>query len=123
MVHLLFFLPGSLYWVFTDTVAKSGYPRPLSDWGMWTKSGKMVERLDAAFIWAHNGMTYLFSGGEFWRFDESRKGERVTNQPEPDYPRDSSLWRGVPTRMDDIISWGEGNTKYGGMSEVFLMPI
>ncbi|XP_076008086.1 matrix metalloproteinase-17 isoform X2 [Genypterus blacodes] len=108
---IVFFI-GSLYWVFQDTQAKAGYPRPLSDWGMRTKSGKMVERLDAAFIWAHNGMTYLFSGGEFWRFDESRKGERVTKQPEQGYPRDSGLWKGVPTHMDDIISWGEGDAYF-----------
>lgn len=66
-----------------------------------------MDRVDAAFIWAHNGKTYLFSGGEFWRFDESRR-EQGASQPDPDYPRDNSLWEGVPSHMDDIISWGEG---------------
>ncbi|KAF7659514.1 hypothetical protein LDENG_00295770 [Lucifuga dentata] len=107
---IIFFI-GSQYWVFKDTVAMDGYPRPLSDWGMKTKSGEMVERVDAAFIWAHNGMTYLFSGGEFWRFDESRKGQQVMH-PESGYPRDSSLWKGVPSLMDDIISWGEGDSYF-----------
>lgn len=91
----------------------SGYPRPLSEWGMKRKSGALVDRVDAAFIWAHNGKTYLFSQGEFWRFDESRKGQRGTLQPEPGYPRDNSLWTGVPSRMDDIISWGEGTVQMG----------
>lgn len=86
-----------------------GYPRPLSEWGMKTKNGVLVDRVDAAFIWAHNGKTYLFSSGEFWRFDESRKGEQVNSKPDPGYPRDNSLWAGVPSDMDDIISWGEGN--------------
>lgn len=86
----------------------AGYPRPLSDWGMKRKSGKPVDRVDAAFIWAHNGKTYLFSGGEFWRFDESKKDDRETRQPEQDYPRDNSLWAGVPAHMDDVISWREG---------------
>ncbi|KAA8581623.1 hypothetical protein FQN60_003204, partial [Etheostoma spectabile] len=93
-------------------VAMSGYPRPLSDWGMRTKNGVLVDRVEAAFIWAHNGKTYLFSGGEFWRFDESRVGEQVTRQPESGYPRDNSLWEGVPAHMDDIISWGEGDAYF-----------
>lgn len=87
----------------------SGYPRPLADWGMQRKDGTLVDRVDAAFIWAHNGKTYLFSGGEFWRFDESQRGSQVTWQPDPDYPRDNSIWGGAPIRMDDVISWGEGN--------------
>ncbi|XP_034050453.1 matrix metalloproteinase-17 isoform X2 [Thalassophryne amazonica] len=109
--RIIFFI-GSQYWVFRDTVAMDGYPRPLSDWGMKTGSGKMVERVDAAFVWAHNGKTYLFSGGEFWRFDESRIGQEASRQPEPGYPRDSSLWKGVPANVDDIISWGEGDAYF-----------
>ncbi|XP_072229712.1 matrix metalloproteinase-17 [Leuresthes tenuis] len=109
--RIIFFI-GSQYWVFKDTAAMSGYPRPLSDWGMKTKSGALVDRVDAAFIWAHNGKTYLFSGGQFWRFDESQKSGQVPKQPEPGYPRDNSLWGGMPTHMDDIISWGEGDAYF-----------
>ncbi|XP_061613080.1 matrix metalloproteinase-25 [Phyllopteryx taeniolatus] len=108
---IVFFI-GSQYWLFKDTMAMSGYPRPLSEWGMKRKSGALVDRVDAAFIWAHNGKTYLFSQGEFWRFDESRKGQRVTSQPESGYPRDNSLWTGVPSHMDDIITWGEGDAYF-----------
>nr|XP_019939115.1 PREDICTED: matrix metalloproteinase-17-like [Paralichthys olivaceus]XP_019939116.1 PREDICTED: matrix metalloproteinase-17-like [Paralichthys olivaceus] len=129
---IIFFI-GSQYWVFKDTVAMSGYPRPLSEWGMKTKNGALVDRLDAAFIWAHNGKTYLFSQGEFWRFDESRKGEQVTRNPDPGYPKDSSLWEGVPSDMDDIITWGEGDTyffkdnlywviKNGGLNQDVISP-
>ncbi|XP_077482587.1 uncharacterized protein mmp25b [Stigmatopora argus] len=108
---IVFFI-GSQYWVFNNTVAMSGYPHPLSEWGMKRKSGLVVDRVDAAFIWAHNGKTYLFSQGEFWRFDESGKDQKVTRQPESGYPRDNSLWTGVPSRMDDIISWGEGDAYF-----------
>ncbi len=104
----MFFHPGPQYWVFKDTVAMDGYPRPLSEWGMRTKSGELVDRVDAAFIWAHNGKTYLFRGSEFWRFDESHKDGQI-RQPEPGYPRDISLWAGVPSHIDDIITWGQGN--------------
>lgn len=65
--------------------------------------------MDAAFSWAHNGKTYLFSDGEFWRFDESQRGDQTIKQPDADYPRDNSVWGGAPTHMDDIITWGEGN--------------
>lgn len=108
---IIFFI-GSQYWMFKDTVAMSGYPRPLSEWGMTSKSGALVDRVDAAFTWDHNGKTYLFSGGEFWRFDESREGQQVTRQLDPGYPRDNSLWKGVPSDMDDVISWGEGDTYF-----------
>ncbi|XP_070783335.1 matrix metalloproteinase-25 isoform X1 [Enoplosus armatus] len=129
---IIFFI-GSQYWVFKDTVAMSRYPRPLSEWGMKTKSGRLVDRVEAAFIWAHNGKTYLFSGGEFWRFDESQKSEQTTRQPEPGYPRENSLWVGVPAHMDDIISWGEGDTyffkdnsywvlKSGGLNQEVVTP-
>lgn len=108
---IVFFI-GSQYWVFKDTQAMQGYPRPLSDWGMKTSNGNYVEKVDAAFVWAHNGKTYLFSGGEFWRFDESRKGEQRPSHPESGYPRGNSLWAGVPPDMDDIISWGAGDAYF-----------
>lgn len=107
-VTLSYICQGPQYWVFKDTVAMAGYPRPLTEWGMRTRSGVPVDRVDAAFIWAHNGKTYLFSGGHFWRFDENQKDERASMQPDPGYPRNNNLWTGVPSHMDDVISWGEG---------------
>lgn len=108
-------LQGSEYWVFKDTEAMDGYPRPLSDWGMRRKSGAQVDRVEAAFIWAYNGKTYLFSDGEFWRFDKSHQNSQMIISPEPGYPRDNSLWGGVPTHMDDVISWAEGTRLHMAM--------
>ncbi|KAL6095105.1 mmp25 [Pungitius sinensis] len=130
--RIIFFI-GSQYWVFNDTVAMSGYPRPISEWGMRTESGTPVDTVEAAFIWAHNGKTYLFSGGRFWRFDESRQGRGVTRHLEPGYPKNNTLWGGMPTRMDDIISWGEGDAyffkdnlywvlKSGGLNQDVVTP-
>lgn len=104
---VLISLSGSQFWVFKDTFALRGYPRPLSDWGMRKKDGKVPERVDAAFVWAHNGHTYLFSGEEFWRFTEIQ-GQAVSH-PDADYPRSTALWKGVPSIPDDIMSWGKGN--------------
>uniref|UniRef100_A0A667WX95 Matrix metallopeptidase 25b n=1 Tax=Myripristis murdjan TaxID=586833 RepID=A0A667WX95_9TELE len=117
---IIFFI-GSQYWVFKDTVVKEGYPRPLSDWGMRTKSGRPVDKVEAAFIWAHNGKTYLFSGGEFWRFDESRKTDQVIRHPEADYPRDAALWK-VPAHPDDIISWGDGDAYFFKDNLYWVLP-
>lgn len=128
----IIFFTGSQYFVFKDTEAMSGYPRPLSDWGLKTKSGAPVDKVEAAFIWAHNGKTYLFSGGQFWRFDESRMSERAIRQPEQGYPRDNSVWGGMPPHMDDIISWGEGEAYFfkdsfywitsGGLTQDIVTP-
>lgn len=109
--RIVFFI-GSQYWVFKDTQVLSGYPKPLSDWGMKTKKGAPVDKVEAAFIWDHNGKTYLFSGGEYWRFSEVRTEGCVSRRLDADFPRDSSLWKGVPADMDDIISWGEGDTYF-----------
>ncbi|XP_062859517.1 matrix metalloproteinase-25 [Trichomycterus rosablanca] len=129
--HIVFFI-GSQFWVFKDTKAMPGYPRPLSNWGMRTLDGRLVDRVEAAFVWAHNGQTYLFSGGEFWRFSE-RPGTRVP-QPDADYPRKASLWKGVPGHPDDIISWGKAGDTYffkdnsywalkrGGMDQEVVSP-
>ena len=107
--------------MFKDTQAREGYPRPLSDWGMRTGEGGPLNRVDAAFVWAHNGKTYLFGGGEFWRFDESSGSQQGGIRPqEPGYPKDATLWRGVPTHVDDIISWGEGKGRSLRRSEPFL---
>nr|XP_023654372.1 matrix metalloproteinase-25-like isoform X2 [Paramormyrops kingsleyae] len=107
--HIVFFI-GDQYWIFRDTVALPGYPRPLVEWGVQTVAGKGLSKVDAAFVWAHTGKTYLFSGGEFWRFDEL--GKKVGMKPEGGYPKQASLWKGVPPDPDDIISWGNGDTYF-----------
>lgn len=109
---IVFFI-GSQYWLFRDTQAMGGFPRPLSDWGLATRDRNPVELVEAAFVWAHNGHTYLFSGGRFWRFDESRSGAGVrTLRPDPGYPRDAALWKGAPSQPDDIITWGKGDAYF-----------
>lgn len=102
-------LSGDQYWVFKDRTALPDYPRPLADWGMRTMAGHIPTKLEAAFVWAHNGKTYLFSSGEFWRFDERGADMRQ----EVGYPRSTTLWNGVPAHPDDIISWGDGKATPG----------
>ncbi|XP_017575996.1 matrix metalloproteinase-25 isoform X1 [Pygocentrus nattereri] len=129
--HIIFFI-GSNYWIFKDTSVLPGYPRPLSEWRMRTQSGKQVDQVQSAFVWAHNGKTYLFSRGEFWRFTEGQGG--TVPQPDAEYPKSVSLWKGVPSDPDDVISWGQegytyffkGNSywalKSGGLDEGVITP-
>uniref|UniRef100_A0AAY4CJR5 Peptidase metallopeptidase domain-containing protein n=1 Tax=Denticeps clupeoides TaxID=299321 RepID=A0AAY4CJR5_9TELE len=105
--HIVFFI-GDQYWVFRDRTALPGYPRALAEWGMRNHAGRALDRVEAVFVWAHNGKTYLFSGGEFWRFDEGRDGRKL----EGGYPKLATLWTGVPPDPDDIITWGDGDTYF-----------
>nr|XP_033802404.1 matrix metalloproteinase-25 [Geotrypetes seraphini] len=94
------FFRGNDYWVFKDTKAEPGYPRPLSDFGL------PPDGIDAAFVWRHNGKTYFFQGSRFWRFDEH------TSRMDLGYPKEVNMWQGVPQNVDDIVSWNDGNTYF-----------
>lgn len=49
-----------------------------------------VRKIDAIFKWAFNGQTYIFSGNEYWRFNE------YAYRVEEDYPkRIDEIWRDV----------------------------
>jgi len=91
---IVFFI-GKKYWIFHDTTVERGYPRPLTHLGLPPD----LERIDAAMIWGHNSKTYLFSGSRYWRFEE------VDNRVELDYPRDMSVWRGIPHNIDAAFQW------------------
>lgn len=62
--------------------------------------------VEAAFVWAHNGRTFLFSGKEYWGF--SSGNDIKTLKPDMGYPKDASLWTGVPSDPDDVITFEEG---------------
>ncbi|XP_045077275.1 matrix metalloproteinase-17-like isoform X2 [Coregonus clupeaformis] len=126
--HIVFFI-GAQYWVFKDRASLPGYPRSLEEWGVRTMDGRALERVEAVFVWAHNGKTYVFSGGEFWRFDEGGRVRKL----EGGYPKRASLWTGVPSDPDDIISWGDGDAyffkdtsywvlKRGGLDQGSITP-
>ncbi|XP_043942611.1 matrix metalloproteinase-17-like [Protopterus annectens] len=94
------FFSGSKYWVFKDTKAEDGYPRPITDFGLPS------DGIDAAFIWGHNGKTYFFKDSQFWRYDESSR------RMDSGYPKEISLWKGLPPNFDDVISWSNGDTYF-----------
>lgn len=76
----------------------TGFPpdgRPLSDMGL--PAG--VDRIDAAFVWGYNGRVYLVSGYAYWKMETD--GRAVVRD---DYPRDMSMWGGVPIPLDDAVT-------------------
>ncbi|XP_072340202.1 matrix metalloproteinase-17-like [Scyliorhinus torazame] len=97
--RIVFFI-GRLYWVFSNTAVDKGYPRPITDFGL------NVDRIDAVFVWPHNGKTYFFKGGQFWRYDEQRKNM------DPGYPKELSLWRGIGHGLDGVMAWSDGFTYF-----------
>ncbi|XP_066498309.1 matrix metalloproteinase-25 [Hoplias malabaricus] len=104
--HIVFFI-GDRYWVFEDRTCLPEYPQPLAQWKLQNSAGEAPLRVDAVFIWPHNGRTYVFSGGEYWRFDETESDRK----PEAGYPKPASVW-GVPSDPDDVIGMHDGNTYF-----------
>ncbi|XP_066484155.1 matrix metalloproteinase-25 isoform X1 [Tiliqua scincoides] len=98
--QIVFFI-GSHYWVFTDTQVNQGYPHPISDLGL--PPGTII---GAAFVWPHNGKTYFLAKDQYWRYDD-RMG-----QVEAGYPKPVTLWKGVPSELDDVTRWNDGNTYF-----------
>ncbi|XP_069840842.1 matrix metalloproteinase-25 [Dendropsophus ebraccatus] len=94
------FIAGTSFWVFKDNLVESGYPRAITDFGLNT------DGVDGAFVWKHNKKTYFFRHNRYWRFDE-RQGKM-----DPGYPKDSNLWQGPPSGVDDVISWTDGHTYF-----------
>jgi len=72
--------------------------RPLTDFGL----GDNITSLDAAFVWGKNKKTYLFSGDQYWRYDEYYR------RLDSGYPRHIRNWRGVPSDIDAVITWTDG---------------
>lgn len=75
---------------------EEGYPRPISDFGL------PVEGVDAAFVWLHNDKTYFFKDKYFWRYDDHLR------RMDLGYPKDSALWKGLPSQLDDAMRWSDG---------------
>ena len=48
----------------------------------------------------------IFSGNKYWRFDD------VVGRVELDYPRDISMWRGVPADLDAAFQYIDGKTYF-----------
>ena len=60
-------------------------------------------------LWKHKSyksLNLVFSGDKYWRFDDA------VGRVELDYPRDISMWRGVPSDVDAAFQYIDGKTYY-----------
>ncbi|XP_072271819.1 matrix metalloproteinase-17 [Pyxicephalus adspersus] len=95
--HKIFFFKGDRYWVFKDNNVEEGYPRPITDFGL-PPGG-----VDAAFSWSHNDKTYFFKENLFWCYNERE------HRMDDGYPMETTLWKGIPTALDDAMAWSDGS--------------
>uniref|UniRef100_A0A669ED72 Matrix metallopeptidase 14b (membrane-inserted) n=1 Tax=Oreochromis niloticus TaxID=8128 RepID=A0A669ED72_ORENI len=83
------FFKGDRYWVFTESILDSGYPRSLKEMG----TGLPKDRIDAALYYTPTGQTYFFRGNNYYRFNEA------SQTVDDGYPKSISVWQGVPDNI------------------------
>ncbi|XP_047224339.1 matrix metalloproteinase-14b [Girardinichthys multiradiatus] len=83
------FFKGDKYWVFSESVLDSEYPKYLKEMG----SGLPKDRIDAALYYTLNGQTFFFRANKYYRFNEESK--RVDDG----YPKSIDTWQGVPDNI------------------------
>ncbi|XP_076453350.1 matrix metalloproteinase-17-like [Babylonia areolata] len=101
----ILFFAGDRYWVFNANRLVSSFPRqglPITEFGIPAD----VKRIDTVYTWGFNKRTYLVSGDMYWKLNENN------TLVEYDYPRDMSIWRGVPVPLDAAFQYWDGNTYF-----------
>jgi len=92
---------GARYWELTGSERYPVAGRPLTDAGLpWD-----VDRLDASFVWAHNRRAYVISGSMYWKLVADPGRTLVEAHT---YPRDMSMWAGVPIPVDGALTYTNG---------------
>lgn len=85
--------------MFNGNILVPGYPKPLTALGLPAR----LDHVDAVTVWGHNSKTYIFSGTEYWRYDDE------TDRMEPGYPRDiMTIWKGVGYNLNAAFQWHDG---------------
>ncbi|NWT53588.1 MMP11 protein, partial [Erythrocercus mccallii] len=84
----IWFFQDSQYWIYDGERRVSG-PTPIVELGL------PASPVQAALVWgAEKNKIYIFSGGNYWRFNPQRR------QVDNIYPRAMGDWRGVPPEID-----------------------
>lgn len=94
-------LTGAHFWELTGNERYAVAGRPLTDAGLPSD----VEHLDAAFVWGHNRRAYVISDTMYWKL-VADPGRTVVESHT--YPRDMSMWAGVPIPVDGALTYTNG---------------
>uniref|UniRef100_A0A2S2Q4U3 Matrix metalloproteinase-17 n=1 Tax=Sipha flava TaxID=143950 RepID=A0A2S2Q4U3_9HEMI len=101
--HKIVFFIGRSFYVFNGNILVPGYPKPLTALGL----PERLDHVDAVTVWGHNSKTYIFSGTEYWRYDDE------TDRMELGYPRDiMTIWKGVGYNLNAAFQWHDGATYF-----------
>lgn len=92
-----FIFKGEFYWKFYNM--NLIYFRKISE-----GFKGVPNNLDAAFVWGGNGKTYFIKGEQYWRYTE--------NSVDRGYPRNLTVWSGLPAHIDAAIKWRNGRTYF-----------
>nr|XP_019960133.1 PREDICTED: matrix metalloproteinase-14-like [Paralichthys olivaceus] len=83
------FFKGDKYWVFSESLLDSGYPKSLKEMG----TGLPKDRIDAALYYTPTGQTFFFRANKYYRFNE------YSRSVDDGYPKSVSVWQGVPDNI------------------------
>ncbi|XP_072165170.1 matrix metalloproteinase-18-like [Diadema setosum] len=92
---------GSQYWRLTNRDIDQGYPKPISE-----EFQGIPDNVSAAFVWSGNNRVYFIKGSKYYRY--SMKARRVDSG----YPRDMSVWRGLPDGVDTAFQYSNRRTYF-----------
>ncbi|CAH1802307.1 unnamed protein product [Owenia fusiformis] len=95
---------GAHYWLFDGNQLERNFDpkgNPLTDYGLPTG----LSKIDAIWRWGHNERIYMISGNMYWKLSHRNKVER-------NYPRDLSVWGGVPVSPDAAFQFWDGRTYF-----------
>ena len=101
MISSISRVSGDRYWIYNANRMVTGFPRegrPITEFGIPAD----VKHIDTVFTWGFNKRTYFVSGDMYWKLDENN------TYVEYDYPRDMSIWRGVPVPLDAAFQYWDG---------------
>jgi len=101
VLHVCVHVVGPRYWELTGSERQQVASRPLTDAGLPPD----VERVDAAFVWGHNRRAYVISDSMYWKLVADPGRTLVESHT---YPRDMSMWAGVPIPVDGALTYTNG---------------
>lgn len=100
--HTIFF-KDSRFWVYRNKEYIHG-PAQISQLNLPDE----LANVDAAFQWVRNGKIYFFKGSRYWRFTSTSSNLQM----DAGYPRDISVWRGVPYDINAVFQWKNGRSYF-----------